>query len=46
MDKMIPTALELLRQPERIATLEENAGKMALPDAAGRIAEEIYRLVK
>lgn len=46
MEKMIPTALELLRQPERIATLEENAGKMALPDAAGRIAEEIYRLVK
>lgn len=46
MEKMIPTALELLGQPERIAALEENAGKMALPDAAGKIAEEIYRLVK
>lgn len=46
MEKMIPSALELLGQPERIAALEENAGKMAIPDAAGRIAEEIYRLVK
>lgn len=46
MEKMIPTALELLRNPERIATLEENAGKMALPDAAGKIAEEVYKLIK
>ena len=46
MEKMIPTALDLLRNPERIATLEENAGKMALPDAAGKIAEEVYKLIK
>lgn len=46
IEKMIPSALELLGRPEKIAELEENAGRMAIPDAAGRIAEEIYRLVK
>lgn len=46
MEKMIPTALELLKDPARIAALEENAGKMALPDAAGKIAEEVYKLTK
>ena len=45
VEKMIPTALELLGNPDRIKTLEENAGKMALPDAAGIIADEIYKLV-
>ncbi|MBQ6253898.1 MAG: undecaprenyldiphospho-muramoylpentapeptide beta-N-acetylglucosaminyltransferase [Bacteroidales bacterium] len=44
VEKMIPTALELLGDPDRIKTLEENAGKMALPDAAGIIADEIYKL--
>ena len=46
VEKMMPAALELLKDPARIATLEENAGKMALPDAAGKIADEIYSLVK
>ena len=46
VEKMMPAALELLKDPGRIATLEENAGKMALPDAAGKIADEIYSLVK
>ena len=45
MEKMIPTALELLKDPEKIKTLEKNAGKLALPDAADRIAEEVYKLV-
>ena len=45
VEKMIPTALDLLKDPDRIKTLEENAGKMALPDAAGIIADEIYKLV-
>jgi len=45
MEKMMSTAIELLGNPERIATLEENAGKMALPDAAQKIADEIYALV-
>ena len=43
--KMIPTALELLKDTEKIKTLEDNAGKMALPDAATKIAEEVYKLV-
>ena len=46
VEKMMPAALELLKDPARIATLEENAGKMSLPDAAGKIADEIYSLVK
>ena len=45
MEKMLPTALELLADPERIKTLEDNAGKMALPDAARKIADEVYKLV-
>ncbi len=46
MERMIPTALELLKDQARMASLEENAGKMALPDAAGKIAEEVYKLIK
>ena len=45
MEKMIPTALELLKDTEKVKTLEDNAGKMALPDAATKIAEEVYKLV-
>ena len=45
MEKMIPTALELLKDPEEISLLEENAGKLALPDAARKIADEVYKLV-
>lgn len=46
MERMIPAALELLKDPARIKELEENAGKMALPDAAGKIADEVYKLIK
>ena len=42
---LMGTALALLRDPERCATLEQNAQAMALPDAAARIVEEIYKLV-
>ena len=45
MEKMIPTALELLKDPEEISALEENAGKLALPDAAKKIADVVYKLV-
>ena len=44
-DKLMPAALELVRQPERIAQLERNAAAMALPDAAHTIAEEIYKIL-
>lgn len=45
MEKMMGTALELLKDPGRIAAIEENAGKMELPDAAQKIADEVYGLV-
>ena len=45
MVKMMPEALKLLADPDKIRTLEENAGKMALPDAAQKIADEVYKLV-
>ena len=45
MEKMIPEALALLRDPEAIASLEKHIGALALPDAARIIADEIYKLV-
>ena len=45
MEKMIPTALNLLDDSQKIKELEDNAGKMALPDAALKIAEEVYKLI-
>lgn len=44
-EKLLPTALELVHNPERIATLEKNAAALALPDAAHTIVEEIYKIV-
>jgi UDP-N-acetylglucosamine--N-acetylmuramyl-(pentapeptide) pyrophosphoryl-undecaprenol N-acetylglucosamine transferase len=43
--KLLPTAVQLLKDPQRIATLEENAGKMALTEAAQIICDEAYRLI-
>ena len=42
---LLPTALGLAVDPERIAVLERNAAAMALPDAANTIAEEIYKIL-
>jgi len=44
-EKMMETALGLLSDGERRAALEKNALAMALPDAAQKIVEEIYKLV-
>ena len=44
-EKLMATAMELLSDPGRIATLEENAGKMALTEAAQVICDEAYKLV-
>ena len=44
-EKLMATAVELLSDPGRIATLEENAGKMALTEAAQVICDEAYKLV-
>ena len=44
-EKLLPTALRLLQEPDRIATLEENILKLALTDAAQVIADEAYKLI-
>lgn len=44
-EKLLPTALGLLADPERTATLGANAEKMALRDAAQIICDEVYKLV-
>ena len=44
-EKLLPTALKLVHDPERIATLERNAAAMALPDAAQTIVDEVYKLL-
>lgn len=45
VDQLMPAALALLRDADRIAGMEKNALKMALPDAAATIIGEVYRLV-
>ena len=44
-EKLMGTAIGLLHDPEKIETLEKNAGKMALADAAQVICDEVYKLV-
>ncbi|MBQ3765324.1 MAG: undecaprenyldiphospho-muramoylpentapeptide beta-N-acetylglucosaminyltransferase [Bacteroidales bacterium] len=44
-DKLMGTALELIHDQGLIATLEENAGKMALTDAAQVICDQVYKLI-
>jgi UDP-N-acetylglucosamine--N-acetylmuramyl-(pentapeptide) pyrophosphoryl-undecaprenol N-acetylglucosamine transferase len=43
--KLMATATELIHDQGLIATLEENAGKMALTDAAQVICDEVYKLI-
>jgi len=44
-EKLMETACSLIEDPERIALLEENIGKLALRDAAQTIADEIYKVL-
>ncbi len=44
-EKLFPTALELLGQPERIRQISANAAPLARLDAAMTIAQEVYKLV-
>ena len=44
-EKLMSTAVELIHDQGLIATLEENAGKMALTEAAQVICDEVYKLV-
>ncbi len=45
VEKLIPTAMELLRNPEKIAYMERNIGKLALCDAAQVICDEAYKIL-
>ena len=44
-EKLMPTALELLHNPERIRQIEENVAPLARLDAAQTIVDEVYKLV-
>ena len=44
-EKLLPTALSLVHDSSRIATLEKNALAMALTNAAMVICKEVYKLV-
>ena len=44
-EKLLPTALALAADPARVAEIEKNVAMLAKLDAAGTIAEEIYKLV-
>ena len=44
-EKLMQTALELVREPEKISEMERNAASLALPGAAMSIAEEVYKIL-
>ena len=44
-EKLLPTALELIHDPERISAIERNVAPLARLDAAGTIIDEVYKLV-
>ena len=44
-EKLLPTAIDLLGNPEKIAAMEKNSLAMALTDAAQVICDEAYKLV-
>ena len=45
-EKLMETACRLIENPERIALLEGNIGKLALRDAAQTIVDEIYKVLE
>lgn len=45
-DKLVSTALDLIRDDKRLETLHTNILKLAQADSAKRIAEEVIRLAK
>ena len=44
-EQLLPTALQLLHAPERIAAIEANVAPLARLDAAQTIIDEVYKLV-
>ena len=45
-DKLIPTALTLIQDEQRLAQLRTNVSRLAQKDSAKRIAEEVIQLAK
>jgi len=45
VEEMIPAAIELFKDEGRMKTMSENILSMAIEDSAGRIAEEVIRLM-
>ena len=43
--KLVPKTIELLMNENYLRTLGANIKKLAINDSAGRIADEIYRIV-
>ena len=46
VEKLMPTALELVHDEQKILSLEKNIAELALRDAAQTIADEAYKLVR
>ena len=46
VEKLMPTALELVHNEEKILSLEKHIAELALRDAAQTIADEAYKLVR
>ena len=44
-EKLLPAAIELLADQERVRSMQENIAKLAKTDAAMTIAEEAYKLI-
>ncbi len=44
-EKLMKTAVTLLKETERVRSMEENIAKLALTNAAGDIAVQAYRLI-
>ena len=46
VQKMIPVALDLLKDKEKMKRMSENILSLVIEDSAGKIAEEVVRLMK
>lgn len=46
IEKLIPLAIQTVKQPERLKTIGQNAYKMAYKDSARIIAEEVLKLAE
>lgn len=45
-EKLLPTMLEVIADPERLKSLSDCIAKLALPDSANVIAKEVLKLIK